>query len=163
MAHREGFCILRALALTIWFSVLMTSLSLAQLSTTGTISGVVTDTSGAAIPDAAITITNDATGETRTTATNTDGTFAAAALTAGRYSLTVTKQGFQTHKETEIIVHPALVASVSPVLKLGEVSTAVEVAASATHVETATPEISGEVTGLQAQTLPLNGRNFQAL
>src|SRR5437867_13167612 len=92
------------------------SLALAQLSTTGSISGVVTDTSGAAIPDAAVTILNDATGATRTTATNTDGTFVAAAITAGRYSLTVTKQGFQTYKETGIVVHPALVASVSPFL-----------------------------------------------
>jgi hypothetical protein len=141
----------------------MTTLSLAQLSTTGTISGSVTDTSGAAVSDAAIAITNSENGETRTATTNTDGTFAAAALPAGRYSLNVSKPGFQMYKASEIIVHPALVASVNPVLKVGDVTTAVEVAESATHVETVTPEISGEVTGYQAQSLPLNGRNFQAL
>ena len=136
---------------------------LAQLTTTGTISGVVTDVSGAAVPQATIEIVNADTNEKRTTATNSDGTFVAPALPAGTYGLTVSKSGFQSSKATGIAVHPTLVATVNPVLRVGEVSTVVDVQEMATIVETTTPEISGEITGLQAQNLPLNGRNFQAL
>lgn len=163
MAHRHGLNRVSSTFLSWLWGCCTASLLLAQLSTTGTISGVVTDASGAAVPQAALTITNEATSETRTTATNADGSFSAPALAAGSYSLTVSKQGFQSTKATGILVHPALVATVNPVLKVGEVSTAVEVQALAVAVETTTPEISGEITGVQAQNLPLNGRNFQAL
>jgi hypothetical protein len=154
---RSGF--LGALAL----AVVTASLSLAQVSTTGTINGVVADTSGAAIPQATVTFTNETTGETRVTSSNTDGTFVAAAVPAGTYTLSVGKQGFQTYKETGIIVHPTLVTTLNPVLKVGEVSTAVEVQALAAVVQTSTPEISSEITGVQAESLPMNGRNFQSL
>ena len=110
-----------------------------------------------------VTITRIDTGETRSTTTNADGTFVAAAMPAARYDVVVKKPGFQTYKETELAVHPALVTTVNPVLRIGELSTAVEVAASATRVETTTPEISGQISSQQAESLPLNGRNFQAL
>jgi hypothetical protein len=155
--HFGGFAL--ALALT----ALAISASFAQVSTTGTINGVVTDSSGAAVPQATIAISNQATGESRIATSNVDGTFVAAALPTGSYTVTVSKQGFQTSKETGIVVHPTGVATISPVLKIGEVSTSVEVQATAAEVQTTSPEISGQITGVQAESLPMNGRNFQTL
>jgi hypothetical protein len=155
--HFGGFAL--ALALT----ALSISASFAQVSTTGTINGVVTDSSGAAVPQATIAISNQATGESRIATSNVDGTFVAAALPTGSYTVTVSKQGFQTSKETGIVVHPTGVATISPVLKIGEVSTSVEVQATAAEVQTTSPEISGQITGVQAESLPMNGRNFQTL
>jgi Carboxypeptidase regulatory-like domain/TonB-dependent Receptor Plug Domain len=151
------------LTLALVLTALAAPASFAQVSTTGTINGAVTDTSGAAVTQAIIIISNEATGESRTTTSNVDGTFVAAALPTGSYTVTVSKQGFQTSKETGIVVHPTVVATVNPILKIGEVSTSVEVQAMAAEVQTTSPEISSQITGIQAENLPMNGRNFQSL
>jgi len=137
--------------------------SLAQLSTTGTITGSVTDNSGGVVPQASIAITNRDTGEKRTTASNADGTFAAPALPVGTYTVLVSKNGFQAYMEKEVVIHPMEVVALNPVLRVGQVTTTVEVSANPEQVETSTPEISNEVSGYQAATLPLNGRNFESL
>ncbi len=135
----------------------------AQLTTTGTITGTVTDTSRAVVPDAEVTIINEGTHVQTTTRTNADGSFAIPGLTIGNYTVKVTKQGFQTYTETGITLHPAQVVSVNPVMKIGLVTTQVQVTASAAQVQTATPEVSSEVSERQVVTLPLNGRNYQSL
>ncbi len=135
----------------------------AQLTTTGTITGTVTDTSRAVVPGAEVTIINEGTHVQTTTRTNADGSFAIPGLTIGNYTVKVTKQGFQTYTETGITLHPAQVVSVNPVMKIGLVTTQVQVTASAAQVQTATPEVSSEVSERQVVTLPLNGRNYQSL
>ena len=160
MADRRSF---KGLALALVLTALRIPGSFAQVSTTGTINGAVTDSSGAAVPQASIAISNEANGESRVVTSNTDGTFVAAALPSGIYTVTVSRQGFQTSKEAGIAVHPTGVVTVNPVLKIGEVSTSVEVQAMAAAVQTTSPEISGEITGVQAESLPMNGRNFQTL
>ncbi len=135
----------------------------AQLTTTGTITGTVTDTSRAVVPGAEVAIINEGTHVQTTTRTNADGSFAVPGLTIGNYTVKVTKQGFQTYTETGITLHPAQVVSVNPVMKIGLVTTQVQVTASAAQVQTATPEVSSEVSERQVVTLPLNGRNYQSL
>jgi len=148
----------------LFFGVLSTTpLCLGQLSSSATITGTVVDASGAVVPQAAIVAVNESTNVRTTTQSNSDGGFVLPGLPVGSYTVTVTKQGFQTYTETGIILHPTLVANVNPVLKVGQVTQEVSVSASAVQVETSTNEVSGEVSGQQAATLPINGRNFQSL
>ncbi len=134
-----------------------------QIVTTATISGTVRDTSGAAVPAASVTITNEGTGVQAATRSNADGSFVVSGLTVGTYTIKVSKQGFQTFLESGIILHPAQVATVNAVMKVGKVTTQVSVIASAAQVQTSTPEVSSEVSEKQVETLPLNGRNYQGL
>jgi len=134
-----------------------------QMSTTGTISGTVSDSTGAVVPQAAITVLSEATRLETHTTSNDSGGFVVPGLAPGPYDVTVTKQGFQTYKETGILVSPAQVATINVVLKLGAVATTISVEASAARVEISTPEVSSQVSGRQAVMLPLNGRNYEAL
>jgi hypothetical protein len=135
----------------------------AQLVTAGTINGTVRDASGAAVPGASITMTNEATGVQTSTKCNGDGSFGMPSLTPGTYTVTVSKPGFQTFAEKGIILHPAQVASVNASLRVGKMTEHVTVTASAAQVQTSTPEVSNEVSGEQAVTLPLDGRNVESL
>jgi hypothetical protein len=123
----------------------------------------VTDNSGAAVPDASISVTNQSTGETKTTSSSADGSYVVAALRNGTYKVTVGKQGFETYAERDVVVHPSLVATINVILKVGMVTTTVEVKASPVSVQIATPEISGEISATQAASLPVYGRNFESL
>jgi Carboxypeptidase regulatory-like domain len=143
--------------------MLSTALCQAQLTTTGTITGTVSDASGAVVPAVSIKLVNENTGATRTTRSNADGSFVLSGLPVGTYTVTVAKQGFRTYSETGIQLHPGTVTTVSPRLEVGSIVSTVTVSATAAQVQTSTPEISNEVSGNQAYTLPLNGRNYQSL
>lgn len=144
-------------------SVFLVSSSWAQLSTTATISGTITDVTGAVVPQATVSIVNQDTNVTTTTQTNDSGTYVVPGLPVGTYKVTVTKQGFQVYNESGIVLHPATVATVSASLKPGDVGTRIEVTAAAAQVQTTTSENANQVTDEQISTLPLNGRNFQSL
>jgi hypothetical protein len=135
----------------------------AQLSTTTQVSGTVTDSTGAVVAGAVVTALNSATQNKSAAESNQDGSFVITGLTPGTYTLTVSKPGFQTFKESEIVLHPATVVTVNAALKVGDVGTEVSVVASGTEVQTATSEVSSLVSATQVGTLPLNGRNHQAL
>lgn len=137
-----------------------------QVSTTGMITGTVADTSGAVIPDADITIKNQDTNVQTVKKTDPSGVYVVPQLAPGTYSVTISKVGFQTFSESGIILHPTQVATINATLALAQVATTVAVtaqAAAVAQVRTTTPELSSEVSGTQAQTLPLNGRNFESL
>ncbi|MGH9452889.1 MAG: carboxypeptidase regulatory-like domain-containing protein, partial [Terriglobia bacterium] len=146
------------------FALLLTSpSSWAQVTTAGTITGTVVDASGAVVPQATVTVTNQSTNAQSKTLTNADGGFVVAGLTPGTYGLKVSKEGFVTFAESAIALHPTQVITVNPTLKVGQVTTEVSVVASAVQVQTTTPDISNQVSEKQVSTLPLNGRNYQSL
>ena len=134
-----------------------------QLITTATISGTVLDSSGGAVPDAVISLTNEATKTVVTTKSNADGRYVAPGLSIGTYTVSVQKTGFQTYTVTHVELHPTIVNTVDATLATGQVDTQIQVEASAAQVETATPELSTQVSQKQVETLPLNGRNYQSL
>src|SRR6516225_1605683 len=134
-----------------------------QLNITGIIGGTVSDVTGALIPDVKVTLQNEETKSATVTQTSSDGTFSAPGLIVGNYTVTIEKAGFETYSVSGIAVHPAIVTTVTAVLKVGAVATRVEVTANLAQVQTATPEVSSEVSSRQAATLPLNGRNYQSL
>jgi len=78
-------------------------------------------------------------------------------LPIGAYSVSASKRGFQTYVESGVILHPATVATVNPVLRVGQVEASVEVNAAAAQVQTSTSEVSAEVSSQQVETPPLNG------
>jgi Carboxypeptidase regulatory-like domain len=163
MTHQYATRILVMVLECVAAVLLVAAVSFAQLSTTGTITGTVRDASGAVVPGASIVIINAGTRVQRKTLSNSNGSFVLPGLTVGTYGVTVTKQGFQTFNESGVILHPAQVATVNPTMKIGQVTTQVQVTATAAQVQTATPEISNEVSEHQVVTLPINGRNYQSL
>ncbi len=130
---------------------------------TGTISGVVTDASGAVLPSAAITITNTGTGVTTAITTNDQGHYVAPDLIVGNYEVKAAKQGFQTQvvKQLRLTVGSTLVVDCK--LPVGEEVTTITVSTEAAQVNTTTADISALIQREQMENLPLNGRNFEQL
>ena len=102
------------LVLSIFF---VSGVSAAQVAITGKIAGVVTDSSGAVVPNAMVTVTSSAQMAPRTTKTASDGAFLFDLLSPGDYQLTVTSGGFETYSQTGIVITPGFTASVSPKLQ----------------------------------------------
>ena len=147
----------------ILIALLVTCPALAQLSTTTQMNGTVKDSSGSIVADAEVVARDTATQAAATARTNADGTFVINGLVPGTYTLTVSKPGFKAFNESQIVLHPAIVATVNATLNVGDVGAEISVVASSTDVQTTTSEVSGQVSGTQTSELPLNGRNFQSL
>jgi hypothetical protein len=135
----------------------------AQLSTRATITGTVTDSTGAVVPGATVTITNDSTKVAIVTESNGAGVYVAPDLNVATYSIRVTKAGFKSHTVTGVELHPATTATVNAALAVGATTQNVTVAAVSTEVETTTSEVSADLDSDEVSTLPMNGRNYQGL
>ena len=136
--------------------------SLAQ-KTSGQISGSVIDSSGAAVPDTTVTVTQVGTGVQRTVTTNGEGIFTIPDLQIGTYRMTVTKNGFKEAITENIAVNVSTTTRQDVTLQVGSVDQQVTVTADAIQVETQTGAIGEIVTGEQVRELPLNGRSFVQL
>jgi hypothetical protein len=130
----------------------------------GTITGTVTDQSGAVVPSAEVVITNSGTGvAARTLKTDSSGIYVAEALLVGTYQVAVEAPGFQKSVRSGIILNVADRLNISFALRLGEVSQSVEVKGMAPLVETQTGEQSQLISTRQISELPILGRNFMLL
>jgi hypothetical protein len=128
-----------------------------------TISGTVTDTQGAVIPDATVKVINITTGAVRETTTNTDGGYEVPLLEIGSYSVTVSKQGFSTVKRENITLQTSTETRVDVQLQVGEITNEVTVTAETPLVQTETSERGSVISGREITELPLSGRNFTQL
>ena len=127
----------------------------------GSVIGTVTDSSGAAVPGATVTVKNEDTGLTRTTVTSEDGSYSVPELPVGKYDITITKSGFQTALTKAVRVDVAAQARVDTVLKPGEVNQQVVVSAeSLPQVETTSDTLGGGFQSEQVLSLPINGRDY---
>ncbi len=135
----------------------------AQLSTRATIAGMVTDPTGAVVQGATVTITDEATKVAITTKSNSDGSYITPGLTVSTYSVTIAKAGFKAYMVTGIELHPTETVQVNGVLAVGAATETVTVAATSTYVELSTSENSAYISGEDVSTLPMNGRNYQAV
>ena len=153
---------IRLLALSV-AAILLTSSFLASQTYQGRILGTVTDSSGAVIANASVTITNTATGVVRKIVTTTAGEFIAPNLEPGPYSVTVQASGFETLKHTGIQLEVAKDARVDAQLKPGSTTVTMNISGEAPMVET-TANVLGETFSNEAiNELPLQGRDFQNL
>jgi len=149
-----------ALLSTILFAVLGLAGTLRAQTATGEITGTVVDASGAIVPSAQITITDQLTGSTRKTKSNTSGNYTFALLPVGTYTVTAEATGFRLAKHVDITLNIAQTIRVDFRMELGKVTQAVEVKASAVALDTDNSAISQTITQRQVSDLPLNGRNF---
>jgi hypothetical protein len=128
-----------------------------------TITGTISDASGALVPNAAVALTNPSTGIKRETVSNSAGAYRFANLGVGTYSLDVTAQGFQKYTRTGIVVNVAQTVEADATLAVGSAEQSVTVAADALQVQTETSEVSTLISGQQVEEIATNGRNFTAL
>jgi len=140
-------------------SVMFIPLSFAQ-QTTGDINGAVTDPSGAPLPSAALTLTDQATGAARKTTSDAQGNFAFLQVPVGTYTITGTRDGFKTVSQKDVAVHVATVTNATLQLPVGAASEVVNVEAAALSLNTENGEVGGVMLSDQVSQLPLNGRNF---
>jgi len=124
----------------------------------GRVVGTVTDTSGAVIPNATVTVTNVENGNVRTATTNGSGQLSIAAVPAGNYSARVDAPGFASQSVTFAVI---VTQSQNLIFKLvpGSTSSTVEVTSAASLVNTSDPTLGETIEGKQITQLPLNGRN----
>ena len=142
--------------------VLSTALH-AQISTRATITGTVTDSSGAVVPGATVTLNDIDTKVATKTTTNGDGVYVTPGLTVDNYTVTFAKAGFKSYTVTGVELHPAQTATVNGTLAVGTATQTVTVKATSTEVQTTTSEVSADIDGEQVSTLPMNGRNYQGV
>jgi len=132
---------------------------LAQRAGQATISGAVTDQSGAVVPGAVVTATNQGTGVSSTAQTNSAGQYVFPYLPLGTYTVHVKKEGFQTEVANDVVLAAEQEAGLNFTMKPGQVNEQVEVQANAQGVETETAALSEVVDNRSVNELPLNGRN----
>src|SRR5438094_3004249 len=136
---------------------------MAQIATVGRTSGTVTDTSQSALPGATVTLTNEATGISRTVATDSNGFYVATNLPVGSYRVSAEQKGFGKDSKTGYRLDADGRVTVDFMLKPGGVTETVEVTASGETVNTTSGEISRVVDQNQVQNLALNARNYMQL
>ncbi len=124
------------------------------------ITGTITDPSGAAVPNAEITVVNKATGLSRTVRSNGDGLYVVLNLPVGSYDITVNMPGFKKTVITDVAVDVGAKPAVPIALQIGSSGDSVEVRAETVSIQTNTAEIGGVITSTEATQIQLNGRNY---
>src|SRR5229473_1695160 len=135
---------------SVFLSRVLTGLSLLALATQlfgqgqdrGIITGLVTDKSGAAVPDAQVTITNEATADKIVVSTSSAGNYSTPSLILGSYRVQVEKAGFKTFVRTGVPVSGGATYRMDSSLDVGSATESVEVQASTVEVNASTPEVS---------------------
>ena len=151
-------CCVAALSLAVLFFVSI--LSLHAQSTYGSISGSITDSSGAAVPGATVTLTNLSTAEKRTQTSGDDGHFTFVNLFQGQYRIDVEKEGFKHFIRPAVVVEVQQDTRVDATLTIGQVSETVEVSSEVPLLQTESSSLGQVVEQRKADELPLNGRNI---
>src|SRR5882757_4606512 len=139
--------------------LLVTATSILAQSDTSSISGTVTDTSGALVPNAQITIHNNATLADRTIESNENGVYNLTNLPPGSYSIRVTKAGFQKSTLNDVQLDPNIGRRVDVAKKVGDTSVTITVEAGANVVQTESGAVGQLITQEQVKNIQLNGRN----
>lgn len=158
---RNSTRILRLVAVAIVLVVTVTS-GWAQTQT-ATVRGEVTDSTGAVIPGAALTLTNLDQNRPWEVESNAAGAYVFQQIPPGNYSLEVQADGFKRYERQRFILLVAQVAEINVPLEIGDITETVEITAEAPLLETATSDLGEVVNSRTAESLPLNGRNVLQL
>src|SRR5580658_7782232 len=172
---REDLCMLKeasmkfdqkriTLRFTLALSLLCTAAWLhAQNATSCAITGTVTDSTGAVLPDVQVTVTNQATALSHTETTNGSGNYDAESLAPGDYTVSTSKAGFKSESIKDIHLDPGQRRGLDMKLAVGSAAVSVSVVADAEVVQTESSEAGGTITAKEVQNIMLNGRNFESL
>src|SRR5712692_3318507 len=123
------------------------------------VNGIITDPSGSVVPNAKVTLKNQATGLTRETTTNESGVYSIPIIPPGFYTFTVEAAGFKKFESKDNKVDPSVPANFSASLQVGAITETVEVAATVTALQTESGALGKVVEGKQISDIQLNGRN----
>jgi hypothetical protein len=134
--------------------------SAAAQAVTGTILGTVTDSTGAVVANAKVTIVNEGTGFTRAVTADSNGEYTVPALPTGHYTITSEMTGFKTVALSNIEVGVDQRVRINIKHEVGAMTESVSVTADAPLLQTSSSELGTTVTDEQIEALPLNGRNF---
>jgi hypothetical protein len=142
--------------------LLLATSAQAQVAT-GTILGNVKDSSGAAVPGASVTATNQGTQFSRTTTTDASGQYALRLLPLGDYKLEVTLAGFKNFAQTGIVLEVGRTARIDAAIEPGVVAEVVTIVGDAPLVETTSAALSRTVGQNEVLNLPLVNRDLYSL
>ena len=139
--------------------VLLGPAAVAQIGTQASLSGTVTDTSGALLAGAQVKITNQATGRTTQTLSDAHGTYNVLALPPGTYKVSATAAGFEAWENPSVQVTVGDRIHLDPVLRAGAATQTVHVQATTGLMQTDTPTVETVIQMQQIRELPLDTRN----
>jgi hypothetical protein len=130
----------------------------------GSLTGTVTDSSGAAIPNAKISAVNVATGDTRESVSNESGIYTIPDLGAGTYRVTVSATSFGAKEQTGVLISANQIVRVNAELKAAQITQSVTVSAAADELETDRADVITDLSDQQLQNMPTGtARNFESL
>jgi hypothetical protein len=165
---RVQLCAVRCLVTLIALSAMLLSSGAVHAQILyGSITGTVTDKTGAVVPNAAITLTNQGTGEVRAEKVNGEGAYDILDVLPGTYTLSISSTGnFAGFSQKDIEVEVNRQVRIDVMLQPASVSTQVTVSEAPPELQTETAEVNGEISQTELGQMPLNssgGRNFEAL
>jgi len=139
---------------------LLLPVALAAQAVTGTILGVITDSTGSVMPGTTVTLTNTGTGQVRAVTTDANGEYTAPSLPTGKYTVKAELSGFKSVTVPDVTLGVDQHLRFNLKLEVGAVEESVTVTGSSPLIQTSTSELGTTVSEEQIKTLPLNGRNF---
>lgn len=143
--------------------LILLCLPAAAQSSFGSIVGTVTDSSGASMPGATVTLTNTGTAERRVTESDANGNYQFVSLQPGSYKVAIEKPGFKHLSSDQLDVTVAQTTRFDAAMQLGDVGQTVEVSAQAAMLQTESASVGQVVEGRAVVEMPLNGRNVMNL
>ncbi len=141
-------------------SGLVLAMSLQVFAQEATVVGTVTDPTGAALPNASVTLKNIDTGLTTKVTTSADGQYVAPNLRIGRYTVGVTVSGFRAAERTGVVLNVGDRDRLDFQMQVGQATEMITVEANAVAVQTDTGEVSNLITGKQLSDLAVNGTSL---
>jgi len=150
---------MRLTLLAAFLMVVLASISPAQ-TFRGGITGIVTDQTGAIVPEAAVKATNEATGLVYSTTASNAGEFAFADLPLGSYVVVVSRSGFSTLTINGVRVSAGSMYNLPVKLEVAQVASTVEVSAAALALESTETTLNTTISTQTVEALPINGRDF---
>ncbi|MFZ0954549.1 MAG: carboxypeptidase regulatory-like domain-containing protein [Candidatus Sulfotelmatobacter sp.] len=136
------------------------AMALASASITGSISGVVTDKTGAVVSGATVVATDTLTGVKTTQKTDSKGFYNLPTLAVGTYDLEIKQVGFKTYRQTGLVIDANSALRADASLAVGSISEKIEVSTEAAQVETTSTQMGEVIEGTKMTSVPLNGRSF---
>ena len=153
------FLVALALGVVVFLAAMLLGSPLAAQSTSGSISGTVADASGAAVPDATVTLTNEGTGASDTFTTSADGLYSFVNLNPGSYRVEAEKSGFKHFKREGVIVQVEQRVPISITMEIGAITQTVEVTGETPLITPTNTSLGQVIDERKTNEIPLNGRN----
>ncbi len=153
-------CMRTFVALVLFVSTLLVPARAQSEAGGATVTGTVSDPTGAAVPGAKVTLNSEQTGFTRMLETTGSGLYSFVRVPVGRFSLTVDRSGFKTVKRMDVDLAVGAVVTLDVTLTVGSRSESITVSGELPLVETTRSQSSTNVDERAVKDLPINGRNF---